>query len=104
MQLGRKELLTAVDCIRIGMDGMREKAILSVYVPGDRISVRRFDERQEVTLKDAGDKEGGRIFRKVLATFSSDRIIFRSSLKMSGIVTACDNLIDWVCFGTGKGK
>ncbi len=58
MQFGRKELLTAVDCIRIGMDGMREKAILSVYVPGDRISVRRFDERQEVTLKNAGDKEG----------------------------------------------
>ena len=69
MQLGRKELLTAVDCIRIGMDGMREKAILSVYVPGDRISVRRFDERQEVTLKDAGDKEGDE--------FSTNRISLR---------------------------
>ena len=98
-ELGRKELLTAVDCIRIGMDGMREKEILSIDVSGDRISVRSFDDRQEVTLKDTGDKEGDEFhvllstmyFRKVLATFSSDRIIFRSSLKMSGIVTLCDN-------------
>lgn len=98
-ELGRKELLTAVDCIRIGMDGMREKDVLSVDVSGDRISVRSFDGRQEVMLKDTGDREGDEFhiilstmyFRKALATFGSDRIIFRSNLKMSGIVTLCDN-------------
>lgn len=98
-ELGRKELLTAVDCIRIGMDGMKEKDILSVDVSGDRISVKSYDERQEVTLKDTGDKEGDEFhiilstmyFRKALATFSSDRIIFRSNLNMKGMVTLCDN-------------
>ncbi len=98
-ELGRKELLTAVDCIRIGMDGMKEKDILSVNVSGDKVSVRSYDERQEVALKDTGDKEGDEFnvilstmyFRKALATFSSDRIIFRSNLKMRGIVTLCDN-------------
>ncbi len=40
MQFGRKELLTAVDCIRIGMDGMREKS------DPLRLRVRRQDQRQ----------------------------------------------------------
>ena len=98
-ELNRKELLTAVDCIRIGMDGMKEKDILSVNVSGDKVSVRSYDERQEVALKDTGEKEGDEFhvilstmyFRKALATFSSDRIIFRSNLKMRGVVTLCDN-------------
>lgn len=33
-------------------------------------------------------------FRKALATFGSDRIIFRSSLKLAGMVTLCDNADD----------
>lgn len=98
-ELGRKELLTAVDCIRVGMDGMKVKDILSVDVSGEKISIRSYDERQEVTLKDTGDKEGDEFhillstmfFRKALATFSSDRIIFRSNFKMKGIITLCDN-------------
>lgn len=98
-ELGRKELLTAVDCIRVGMDGMKAKDILSVDVSGGKISVRSYDERQEVTLKDTGNKEGDEFhiilstmfFRKALATFDSDRIIFRSSFNMKGIITLCGN-------------
>lgn len=98
-ELGRKELLTAVDCIRVGMDGMKVKDILSVDVSGEKISIRSYDERQEVTLKDTGDKEGDEFhillstmfFRKALATFASNRVIFRSNFKMKGIITLCDN-------------